>query len=198
MYNKTILFTTNVWYFCSNLAHLIATTVYLDKIFDLSLFYNESKSEISYTIKFYFILNLHLVSYHTTSKQYKYTWPKNIILLFYAFPFQMIYLILAEGGIDVNNKFNSSLTPILLEIIQIVNILLDNGPDLKTKDSLGRTVFHYAYMCENPDINAMLKEHRYLMHSSNDNYTIRSWNIKRWIIEQITKYLITKLQLNVN
>ena len=25
---------------------------------------------------------------------------------------------LAEGGIDVNNKFNSSLTPILLEIIQ--------------------------------------------------------------------------------
>ena len=106
--------------------------------------------------------------------------------------------ILAEGGIDVNNKFNSSLTPILLEIIQIVNILLDNGPDLKTKDSLGRTVFHYAYMCENPDINAMLKEHRYLMHSSNDNSTIRSWNIKRWIIEHITKYLFTKLQLNVN
>jgi len=85
LYNKTILFTTNVWYFCSNLAHLIATTV--------SLFYNESKSEILYTIKFYFILNLHLVSYHTTSKQYKYTWPKNIILLFYAFPFQMTYLI---------------------------------------------------------------------------------------------------------
>ena len=26
--------------------------------------------------------------------------------------------ILTEGGIDVNNKFNSSLTPILLEIIQ--------------------------------------------------------------------------------
>jgi hypothetical protein len=49
-----------------------------------------------------------------------------------------------------------------------------------------------------PDINVMLKEHRYLMHSSNDNSTIRSWNIKRWIIEHITKYLITKLQLNVN
>jgi hypothetical protein len=63
------------------LAHLIPTTVYLDKIFDLSLFYNESKSEILYIIKLYFILNLHLVSY-TTSKQYKYTWPKNIILLF--------------------------------------------------------------------------------------------------------------------
>ena len=93
LYNTTIIFTTNVWYFFFNLAHLILTTVYLDKIFDLSLFYNESKSEISYTIKFYFILNLHLVSYHTTSKQYKYTWPKNIILLFYAFPFQMTYLI---------------------------------------------------------------------------------------------------------
>ena len=93
LYNKTILFTTNVWYFSSNLAHLIATTVYLDKIFYLSLFYNESKSEILYTIRLYFILNLHLISYHTTSKQYKYTWPKNIILLFYAFPFQMTYLI---------------------------------------------------------------------------------------------------------
>ena len=80
----------------------------------------------------------------------------------------------------------------------IVNILLDNRLDLKTKDSLGQTVFHYAYMCEIPDINAMLKEHRYLMHSSNDNSTIRSWNIKRWIIEHITKYLTTKLQLNVN
>ena len=95
LYNKTILFTTNVCYFCSNLAHIIPTTVYLDNIFDLSLFYNESKSEILYTIRLYFILNLHLVSYHTTSKQYKYTytWPKNIILLFYAFPFQMTYLI---------------------------------------------------------------------------------------------------------
>jgi len=78
--------------FFSNLAHLIPTNVYLDNIFDLSLFYNESKSEILYTIKLYFILNLHLVSY-TTSKQNKYTWPKNIILLFYAFPFQMTYLI---------------------------------------------------------------------------------------------------------
>jgi hypothetical protein len=29
--------------------------------------------------------------------------------------------ILAEGGIDVNNNFNSSLTPILLEIIQNSN-----------------------------------------------------------------------------
>ena len=75
--------------------------------------------------------------------------------------------------------------------------MLDNGPDLKTKDSLGRTVFHYAYMCENPDINAMLMEHRYRMHSSNDYSTIRSWNIKRWIIEHITKVLTTKLQLNV-
>jgi hypothetical protein len=75
---------------------------------------------------------------------------------------------------------------------------LDNGPDLKTKDSHGRTVFHYAYMCEIPDINALLKEHRYLMHPSNDNSTIRSWNIKRWINEHITKYFTTKLQLNVN
>jgi ankyrin repeat protein len=160
--------------FCSNLAHLIPTTAYLDKIFDLSLFYNESKSEILYTIKFYFILNLHLVSYHTTSKQDKYTWPKNIILLFYAF----------DPDIVGNNT-------------KIVIILLDNEPDLKTKDSFGRTVFHYVYMCENPDINAMLKEHRYLMHSSNDNSTFRSWNIKRWIMEHITKYLTTKLQLNV-
>lgn len=39
---------------------------------------------------------------------------------------------------------------------------------LKT-DSLGRTVFHYAYMCGNPDIIAMMKEHRYLKQSSNDN-----------------------------
>ena len=76
---------------------------------------------------------------------------------------------------------------------KIINILLDNRPDLTTKDSFVRTVFHYAYMCEIPDINAMLKDHRYLMHSSNDNSTISSWNIKRWIIEHITKYLTTKL-----
>ena len=73
---------------------------------------------------------------------------------------------------------------------------MDNVPDLKTKDSLGRTVFHYAYMCENPDINAMMKEHIHLMHSSNDNSTIRSWNIKRWIIEHITKYLTTYYATN--
>jgi len=98
-------------------------------------------------------------------------------------------------------KFNSGLTPIVTAIVgnntKIVKLLLDNGPDLKTKDSLGRTVFHYAYMCENHDIIAMLKEHRYFMHSSNDNFTIKSWNIKRWIIQHITKYLTTKLQLNV-
>ena len=79
-------------FFFFNVAHLIPTTVYLDKIFDLNLFYNELKSVIFSTIKLYFILNLHLVSY-TTSTQYKYTWPNNIILLFYAFPFQMTYLI---------------------------------------------------------------------------------------------------------
>jgi ankyrin repeat protein len=110
--------------------------------------------------------------------------------------------ILAEGGIDVSKKFNSGLTPIVTAIVgnntKIVKILLDNGPYLKTNDSLGRTVFHYAYMCENPDIIAMLMEHRYLMHSSNANSTIRSWNIKRWIIQHITKYSTTKLQLNVD
>ena len=52
---------------------------------------------------------------------------------------------------------------------KIVKILLDNGTDLKTKDLLGRTVFHYAYMCGNPDTIAMLKEHRYHKQSSNDN-----------------------------
>jgi ankyrin repeat protein len=109
--------------------------------------------------------------------------------------------ILAEGDIDVNNTVNSSLTPIVTAIVgnntKIVNILLDNEPYLKTHDSFERTVFHYACMCENPDINDMWKEHRYLMHSSNDNSTIRSWNIKRWIMEHITKYLTTKLHLNV-
>jgi hypothetical protein len=39
---------------------------------------------------------------------------------------------------------------------KIVKVLLDNGADMNTKDSLGRTVFHYAYMCGNPDIIAML------------------------------------------
>ena len=73
---------------------------------------------------------------------------------------------------------------------------MDNEPDLKTNDSFGGTFFHYAYMCENPNINAMLREHRYIMHSSNDNSTIMSWNIKRWIIEHISKYLTPKLQLN--
>lgn len=49
---------------------------------------------------------------------------------------------------------------------------------MNTKDSLGRTVFHYAYMCGNPDIIAMLQDHRYLKQSINDESTIRSWNIK--------------------
>jgi ankyrin repeat protein len=39
---------------------------------------------------------------------------------------------------------------------KIVKVLLDNGADMNTKDSLGRTVFHYAYMCGNPD-NIKLK-----------------------------------------
>jgi ankyrin repeat protein len=61
---------------------------------------------------------------------------------------------------------------------KIVKVLLDNGADMNTKDSLGRTVFHYAYMCGNPDIIAMLQDHRYLKQSINDESTIRSWNIK--------------------
>lgn len=52
--------------------------------------------------------------------------------------------ILAERGIDVNQKFKLSLTPIVTAIVgnntKIVKILLDNGADLKTKDLLGRTV----------------------------------------------------------
>ena len=111
--------------------------------------------------------------------------------------------ILAEGGIDVSKKNISGLTPIVTANVgnntKIVKILLHNGPYLKTKDSLGRTIFHYAYMCENSDIIAMLMEHRYLMYSSNStNSTIRSWNIKIWIIQHITKYLTTKLRLNVD
>jgi len=108
--------------------------------------------------------------------------------------------ILAEGGIDVNQKFNSGLTPIVTAIVgnntKIVKILLDNGAYLKKKDSLGRTDFHYAYMYGNPGIIAMLKEYRYLKQHSNDKSTIRSWNIKRWIIQHITKYLTTNLQYN--
>jgi len=99
-------------------------------------------------------------------------------------------------------KFNSGLTPIVTAIVgnnvKIVRILLDNGADLKTKDSLARIVFHYAYMCVNPGIIAMLKEYRYLEQHSNDKSTIRSWNIKRWIIQHITKYLTTNLQYNVH
>lgn len=69
---------------------------------------------------------------------------------------------------------------------------------MNTKDSLGRTVFHYAYMCGNPDIIAMLQDHRYLKQSINDESTIRSWNIKWWIIQHITKYLATNFQFNVH
>jgi len=77
--------------------------------------------------------------------------------------------IIAEGGVDVNKKFESGLTPIVTACIennaQIVRILLDNGADLTTRDSLGQTVFHYAYMCENPDIINLLEERRFCKQS---------------------------------
>ena len=52
-------------------------------------------------------------------------------------------------------------------------------------------------MCVNPDIIAILKEHIYLKQHSIDKSTIRSWNIKRWLIQHITKYLTTNLHYNV-
>ena len=77
--------------------------------------------------------------------------------------------ILIEGGVDVNKKFKSGLTPIVTACIennaQIVRILLDNGADLTARDSLGRTIFHYAYMCENPEIINLLEERRFCKQS---------------------------------
>ena len=49
--------------------------------------------------------------------------------------------ILAEGGIDVNQKFKSGLTKIVTanpgNNAKNIKILLDNEADLRTKNSLG-------------------------------------------------------------
>lgn len=96
--------------------------------------------------------------------------------------------ILAEGGIDVNKKFRSGLTPIVTACIEnnamIVRILLDNGADLTARDSLGRTVFHYAYMSENPDIIKFLEEYRRSKQTKrvSDKYAFKTWNSKRRVL----------------
>ena len=101
--------------------------------------------------------------------------------------------ILIEGGIDVNNKFISGLTPIVTACIennaQIVRILLDNGADLTARDSLGRTVFHYAYMSENREIIKLLEEYRRSKPTKRigGKFDFKTRNIKRRFLNILIK-----------
>ena len=72
--------------------------------------------------------------------------------------------LLIDGGVSVNFKFSSGLTPLMEACLasneEIVKILLDNGADLKSRDNRGLTVFHYGFMRESRKIIDMLEDYR--------------------------------------
>ncbi|VDI79468.1 Hypothetical predicted protein [Mytilus galloprovincialis] len=87
--------------------------------------------------------------------------------------------LLIDGGVSVNFKFSSGLTPLMEACLasneEIVKLLLDNGADLKSRDHRGLTVFHYGFMRESRKIIHLLEHYR----SHNENRTMKCKNARR-------------------
>lgn len=72
--------------------------------------------------------------------------------------------LLIDGGVSVNFKFSSGLTPLMEACLasntEIVQLLLDNGANIKSRDGHGLTVFHYGFMRESRQIISLLEHYR--------------------------------------
>ncbi|VDI16118.1 Hypothetical predicted protein [Mytilus galloprovincialis] len=87
--------------------------------------------------------------------------------------------LLIDGGVSVNFKFASGLTPLMEACLasnrDVVKLLLDNGADIKTRDHRGLTVFHYGFMRESRKIIDLLEDYR----SKKGNRTIKCRDARR-------------------
>ena len=72
--------------------------------------------------------------------------------------------LLIDGGVSVNFKFSSGLTPLMEACLasntEIIQLLLDNGANIKSREGRGLTVFHYGFMRESRQIISLLEHHR--------------------------------------
>ena len=72
--------------------------------------------------------------------------------------------MLIKKGVDIDSQFFTGYTPLMTacleDKLEILKLLLEYDADITTRTRFGLTIFHYAYMCENPEIISVLKEYR--------------------------------------